>query len=165
MPSCRLLPLLSERGGKQSETLAHYQAVLGYEKRMAWGFESREMFSAMWPDQQPEKGAVVIAPKNAATLVADAHLQTGKLLSAMGQHDEAIEHCHTAAMYGPLRMAGMPRIGNAQGDTNFRGIAGAPAVEAEFYLAKELMNQDDLKGPNKSSMKPDATCRTISGLS
>jgi len=140
------LAKLAQRANKQADALAHYQAVLGYEKRMSKGFESREMFTAMWPDQQPEKGAVVMAPKNAATLVADAHLHTGKLLSAMGKHDESIVHFRTAAMYGPLRMAGMPQIGNARGDTNFSGIAGAPAAEAQFYLAKELMNQGDMKG-------------------
>jgi tetratricopeptide (TPR) repeat protein len=140
------LAKLAQRANKQPDALAHYQAVLGYEQRMSKGFESREMFTALWPDQQPEKGAVVMAPKNAATLVADAHLQAGKLLSAMGKHDESIEHFRAAAMYGPLRMAGMPQIGNARGDTNFSGIAGAPAAEAQFYLAKELMNQGDLKG-------------------
>lgn len=140
------LAALAERAGKQADALAHYQAVLGYEQRMQRGFESRQMFTAMWPDQKPEKGAVVMAPKNAATLVADAHLQTGKLLSAIGKHDESIEHFRVAAMYGPLKMAGMPQIGNARGDTNFSHIAGGPASEAQFYLAKELMTKGDLQG-------------------
>ena len=87
-----------------------------------------------------------MAPKNAATLVADAHLRTGKILSAMGKHDESIEHLRAAAMYGPLKMAGMPQIGNAQGDTNFSGIAGAPAAEAQLYLAKELVAKGDVQG-------------------
>ena len=139
------LARLAEQAGKQAEALGHYQAVLGYEKRMQRGFESRQMFTAMWPDQQPEKGAVVMAPKNAATLVADAHLQTGKLLSAMGQQDKAIEHYRTAAEYGPLKMAGMPKIGNAKGDTNFSHLAGAPAVEAQFYLAKALVAKGDIR--------------------
>jgi predicted Zn-dependent protease len=143
------LARLAEQSGKQAEPLAQYQAVLGYEKRMSRGFESREMFTAMWPDQKPEKGAVVMAPKNAATLVADAHLRTGKILSAMGKHDESVEHFRAAAMYGPLRMAGMPKIGNAKGDTNFSGLAGAPAAEAQFYLAKELMNKGDIQGAQK----------------
>jgi tetratricopeptide (TPR) repeat protein len=140
------LAKLAEKGGKQSDALVHYQAVLGYEKRMSRGFESREMFTAMWPDQQPENGTVVIAPKNAATLVADAHLQTGKILAAMGQYDESIEQFRVAAMYGPLKMAGMPKIGNARGDTNYSGIAGAPAAEAQFYLAKELVKKGDMQG-------------------
>ena len=80
-----------------------------------------------------------MAPKNASTLVADAHLRTGKLLAAMGQHDASVEHFKTAAQYGPLRMAGMPQIGNGRGDSNFGGLAAAPAAEAQFYLAKELM--------------------------
>jgi hypothetical protein len=143
------LAKLAQEKHKPEEALAQYQAVLGYEKRMSRGFESREMFTAMWPDQKPEKGAVVMAPKNAATLVADAHLRTGKLLSAMGKHDESIEHFRTAAMFGPLRMAGMPQIGTAKGDTNFSGIAGAPAAEAQFYLAKELMTKGDLQGAQK----------------
>jgi Flp pilus assembly protein TadD len=140
------LAALAEQAGKQTDALAHYQAVLGYEQRMQRGFESRQMFTAMWPDQKPDKGAVVMAPKNAATLVAGAHLQTGKLLSAMGKHDESIEHFKVAAMYGPLKMAGMPQIGNARGDTNFSHIAGGPASEAQFYLAKELMTKGDLQG-------------------
>jgi tetratricopeptide (TPR) repeat protein len=131
------LARLAEQKGKQAEALDQYQAVLGYEKRMSRGFESREMFSAMWSDQHPDKGAVVMAPKNAATLVADAHLRTGKFLSAMGKHDESIEHFRTAAMFGPLRMAGMPQIGNAKGDTNFSGIAGAPAAEAQKATCRE----------------------------
>lgn len=140
------LAALAEQAGKRADALAHYQAVLGYEQRMQRGFESRQMFTAMWPDQKPDKGAVVMAPKNAATLVADAHLQTGKLLSAMGKHDESIEHLRVAAAYGPLKMAGMPQIGNARGDTNFSHIAGGPASEAQFYLAKELMAKGDLQG-------------------
>ncbi|HEX2055323.1 MAG TPA: hypothetical protein VHF07_02445, partial [Nitrospiraceae bacterium] len=110
---------------------------------------SRQMFTAMWPDQVPEAGAVVMAPKNAATLVADAHLRTGKLLSALGRQDESIEHFRAAAEYGPLKMAGMPQIGNATGDTNFSGLAGAPAAEAQFYLAKELMRKGDLEGAQR----------------
>ncbi len=140
------LARLAEQAGNQPDALAHYQAVLGYEQRMSRGFESRQMFTAMWPDQQPEKGAVVIAPKNAATLIADAHLRTGKLLAATGRHDESIKHFRIAALYGPFKMAGIPQIGNAKGDTNFSGIAGAPAAEAQFYLAKELMTKGDLQG-------------------
>lgn len=143
------LARLAEQNHRQAEALAQYQAVLGYEKRMNRGFESRQMFTAMWPDQKPEKGALVMAPKNAATLVADAHLRTGQLLSAMGKHDESIEHFRAAAMYGPLKMAGMPQIGNARGDTNFSGLAGGPASEAQFYLAKELMTKGDLEGAHK----------------
>jgi hypothetical protein len=88
----------------------------------------------------------VMAPKNAATLVADAHLRTGKLLSALGNHDESVQHFRAAAEYGPLKMAGMPQIGNAKGDTNFSGLAGAPSAEAQFYLAKALMQKGDLQG-------------------
>ncbi|MCW5798407.1 MAG: tetratricopeptide repeat protein [Nitrospira sp.] len=140
------LARLAEQAGQQTDALTHYQAVLGYETRMKPGFESRQMFTAMWPDQQPEKGALVMAPKNASTLVADAHVRAGKLLAAMGNHDESIEHFRAAARYGPLRMAGMPQIGNGRGDSNFAGLAGAPAAEAQFYLAKELMAKGDLKG-------------------
>jgi tetratricopeptide (TPR) repeat protein len=143
------LAALAEQAGKQADALGHYQAVLGYERRMQRGFESRQMFTAMWPDQKPDKGTVVMAPKNAATLVADAHLHTGKLLSAMGKPDEAIQHFKVAAQYGPLKMAGIPQIGNARGDTNFSGIAGAPAAEAQFYLAKELVAKGDVQGAQK----------------
>jgi hypothetical protein len=43
-------------------------------------------------------------------------------------------------------MAGMPRIGNARGDSNFSGLAGAPAAEALFHLARELLAAGDAKG-------------------
>lgn len=140
------LARMAEQNTRQTEALAHYQAVLGYEKRMSRGFESRQMFTAMWPDQKPEKGALVMAPKNAVTLMADAHLRTGKLLAAMGKHDESVEHLRAAAMLGPMRMAGMPLIGNARGDTNFSHVAGAPAAEAQLALAKELVAKGDIKG-------------------
>ena len=50
------LAKLAEHNHNQADALAHYQAVLGYEKRMSRGFGSRQMFTAMWPDQQPDKG-------------------------------------------------------------------------------------------------------------
>jgi hypothetical protein len=46
-------------------------------------------------------------------------------------------------------MAGIPQIGNARGDTNFSGIAGAPAAEAQFYLAKEMVAKGDVQGAQK----------------
>ncbi|MGE3151118.1 MAG: tetratricopeptide repeat protein [Nitrospiraceae bacterium] len=135
-----------QKNGTFPEALAHYQAVLDYEKRMRPGFESREMFTALWPDQQPEGGALVVGPNNAATLIADAHLQTGKILSAMGKHDDSIEHFRAAAMLGPLKMAGMPQIGDGYGNTNFGGVAGVPAKEAQILLAKELIAEGDAEG-------------------
>ncbi|MEX5214221.1 MAG: tetratricopeptide repeat protein [Nitrospiraceae bacterium] len=135
-----------QKNGTFPEALAHYQAVLDYEKRMRLGFESREMFTALWPDQQPEGGALVVGPNNAATLIADAHLQTGKILSAMGKHDDSIEHFRAAAMLGPLKMAGMPQIGDGYGNTNFGGVAGVPAKEAQILLAKELIAKGDAEG-------------------
>lgn len=140
------LAKLAQQKGQQQEALAHYHAVLGYAKRMSPGFESREMFSALWPDQQPENGALVVGPNNAATLIADAHLQTGKILSAMGKHDESVEHFRTVAMLGPLKMAGMPQIGDGYGNTNFGGNAGVPAKEAQILLAKELIAEGDAEG-------------------
>ncbi len=143
------LARLHETHGKPAEALSLYRLALSYATRMKPGFESRQMFTALWPDQKPEKGAVVIKPENAATMVADAHLGAGKLLSAAGQGDEAIQHFRSAAMFGPLRMAGIPQIGNARGDTNFSGIAGAPAAEAQFYLAKELVAVGDVQGASQ----------------
>ncbi|HEY3196590.1 MAG TPA: hypothetical protein VGJ57_01155, partial [Nitrospirales bacterium] len=134
-----------EQAGKADDALALYQGAVGYEPRMARGWESRQMFSAMLPDQQPEGGAVVPAPVNAATLVADAHLRLGKILSATGKRDEAIQQFTAAANLGPLRMAGIPQIGNARGDTNFGGLAGAPASEAQLYVAKELVAKGDVE--------------------
>ncbi|MBL9211700.1 MAG: tetratricopeptide repeat protein [Opitutaceae bacterium] len=135
-----------ERQSRPAEALALYRTALGYAGRMKPGFESRQMFTALWPDQKPARGAVVIQPDNAATLVAEAHLRAGKLLAASGRKDEAIAQYRSAARLGPLRLAGMPRIGNARGDSNFSGLAGAPAAEAQLLLARELVATGDARG-------------------
>lgn len=108
------------------------------------------MFTAMLPDQKPEKGAEMIAPVNAATLIAEAGLRAGKLFVSLGRQDEAIKHFSAAARLGPQRMAGIPMVGNAQGDTNFGGLAGAPASEASFYLAQSLLAKGDTEGANRA---------------
>lgn len=141
---------LYEGQGRGAEAMALYRHGLGLAARMPRGFESRQMFTALWPDQKPEKGAVVMKPENAATLVADLHLRLGKLLSAAGRRDEATAHFRSAALFGPMRMAGMPQIGNARGDTNFNHIAGAPAAEAQFYLARELVAKGDVQGASQA---------------
>lgn len=141
---------LLEQAGKQKEGLDQYLASLRYEPRMLLGWESWQMFTAMLPDQQPEKGAVTIAPVNAATLIAEAHLNAGKLLASMGRQDEAIQQFSDAARLGPQRMAGIPMVGNAQGDTNFSGLAGAPASEASFYLAQSLLAKGDTEGASRA---------------
>ncbi len=85
---------------------------------MTRGFESRQLFTALWPDQLPENGAAVPAPRNAAMLMAEAHLRAGKLLLALGRRGEAIASFRSAAQLRPMRMAGMPRISNGRGDSN-----------------------------------------------
>jgi tetratricopeptide (TPR) repeat protein len=144
------LAKLFEQAGKPTEALAQYEAGAAYEPRMEAGYESRQMFTAMLPDLQPERGAVVPAPMNAATLLADCHLKAGKLLAAMGKQDEAIRHFAGAARYGPQRMAGIPMVGNAQGDTNFGGLAKGPAAEASLYLARALVAQGDVEGAQRA---------------
>ena len=144
------LARLLEPAGNRAEALALYEAAAGYQPRMARGWEARQMFSAMLPDQPPERGAVVPAPANAATLVAEAHLRAGKLLAAMGKQDAALGHFTAAANLGPRQMAGVPRIGNSRGDTNFGGIAGAPASEASLYVAKALLAKGDAQGAHQA---------------
>ncbi len=139
-----------DQAEKPKAGLDMYLATLSYEPRMAPGWESRQMFTAMFPDQEPEKGAVAPAPLNAATLIADAHLCAGKLLTAMGNQDEAVQQFTDAARFGPQRMAGIPLVGNAAGDTNFSGLAGAPASEASFYLAKALLARGDADGASRA---------------
>lgn len=144
------LAALLEQDGGVAEALSLYQGAVEYEPRLAPDWESREMFSALWPDQKPDRGAYAPAPVNAATLVADAHLRLGKLLAKAGKHDEAIRHFTAAAHFGPKRMAGIPMIGNEKGDTNFGGIAGAPASEAALYLAQALLAKGDSKGASEA---------------
>ncbi|BBO17307.1 conserved hypothetical protein [Candidatus Brocadia pituitae] len=139
-----------EQGGKQQEGIDQYLASLRYELRMQPGWESWQMFTAMLPDQEPERGTGLLAPVNAATLIAEAHLRAGKLLATMGKQNEATGQFSAAAKLGPQRMAGIPMVGNAQGDTNFGGLAGAPASEASFYLAQSLLAQGDTKGASQA---------------
>jgi tetratricopeptide (TPR) repeat protein len=143
------LARLFEETGKKDEALAQLEGSVAFEPRMQTGGESRQMFTAMLPDQQPERGAVVIAPVNAATLFADAHLRAGKLSSALGKQDLAIKHLTEAVRHGPQRMAGIPMVGNAQGDTNFGGLAKGPAAEASLYLAQALVAKGDLEGAKR----------------
>jgi len=143
------LAKLFEQAGKKTDALAQYEAGAAYEPRMETDGESRQMFTAMLPDLQPERGAVAPAPMNAATLMADCHLRAGKLLAAMGKQDEAIRHFTAAARYGPQRMAGIPMVGNAQGDTNFGGLAKGPAAEASLYLAQALVAKGDVEGAKR----------------
>jgi hypothetical protein len=49
-----------------------------------------------------------------------------------------------------MKMAGMPQIGNADGDTNFGGIAKDSAAEAQLALAKELVAKGDVKGAQEA---------------
>lgn len=141
---------LFEPAKKQKEGLDLYLASLRYEPRMQPGWESWQMFTAMLPDQEPEKGAEMIAPVNAATLIAEAYLRAGKLFASMGKQDKAIEQFSAAARLGPQRMAGIPMVGNAQGDTNFGGLAGAPAAEASLYLAQSLLAKGDTEGASRA---------------
>jgi tetratricopeptide (TPR) repeat protein len=73
-----------EKTGRIPEALELYRSAAEYEPRLTRGWESRQMFTAMLPDQPPDRGAAVPAPRNAATLIAQAHLQTGKLLAKRG---------------------------------------------------------------------------------
>src|SRR5438445_96979 len=139
-----------EQSGKLDDAIAWYRGAAVYQRQMAPDWESQQMFSAMLPDQKPERGAVVPAPVNAATLVADAHLRLGKALAKAGKKDEALQHYAAAANLGPMRMAGIPQIGNSKGDTNFSGIAGAPAAEAQLYLAQALVAKGDIQGAQKA---------------
>ena len=143
------LAALLEQEDRLPQAMDQYQGAVDYEPRLAPDWESREMFTALWPDQKPDRGAARPAPVNAATLMADAHLRLGKHLAKTGQQDDAIRQFTAAANLGPLRMAGVPQIGNAEGDTNFSGIAGAPAAEAQIYLAKELISKGDLDGAQR----------------
>ncbi|HYB42956.1 MAG TPA: hypothetical protein VEL75_14360, partial [Candidatus Methylomirabilis sp.] len=139
-----------EQAGNRPEALALYEAAASYQPRMARGWEARQMFTAMLPDQPPDRGAAVPAPANAATLMAEANLRAGKVLAAMGRPDEALRHFAAAASLGPRRMAGVPMIGNSRGDTNFGGIAGAPASEAALYVARSLLAKGDPQGASQA---------------
>lgn len=137
------LAMMLEQAGQYAEALELYKANIAYETRVDPGSYKRQMFSAMLPDQQPEKGAVVPAPVNAATLLAKSRMLAGKALKSLGRKDEAAQHFLAAAAFGPKPGAMIPRIGNAKGDTNFGGLAGDASGEAMIELAKNFLESGE----------------------
>jgi tetratricopeptide (TPR) repeat protein len=71
-------------------------------------------------------------PVDASTLLVESHTGAGRILKAMGRTDDALREFAAAAAY--QLPAGIPRVGTAVGDTNFK--ADAPAGEAALELAR-----------------------------
>jgi tetratricopeptide (TPR) repeat protein len=110
------------------------RANMAYENRIYAPLYPTQMFGAMWPDQQPEGGAVVPAPANAATLIARSRLLAAKAALAGARNDEARADLQVAANLG--KQPGVPRIGTGSGDSNFSGEAMGASADAMIELAR-----------------------------
>lgn len=129
----------AEAAGDMAGAAAFYAGNTALRPRVAQSQLSREMFPAMLPDDRPEGGAVVPAPRNAATLLAQSSLAAGKAYQALGRQTEAQQQFVAAASFVPAPGSRTPRIGNARGDTNFSDQATAGSGEALFELAKNFL--------------------------
>jgi tetratricopeptide (TPR) repeat protein len=117
--------------GRHEEALALYRANLVYEPRISPAGRGTEMFSAMLPDPAAPT-LPVPAPPNASTLLVQSLTGAGQSLTALGRKQEALDVFERATAYGHRR--GIPRVGTASGDTNFKG--DAKAGEAALELAR-----------------------------
>ena len=108
-------------------------ANFAYENRIPQPLYATQMFGAMWPDAKPEGGAMVPAPVNASTLIAQGRLLAGRILIAAGRMDDARVNLQVAADLG--QQPGTVRIGNGRGDSNFSGFAVGASGDAMIELA------------------------------
>ncbi len=130
------------KAGYYAEALELYRANTAYASRFAPGGRATQMFSAMLPDPHAPPASVP-KPVNGATLLAEAFLNAGKALKALGRKEEALEEFKRAAAFVRPLGSMIPNIGNVRGDTNFAGEAGAPAAEALLELAKNFRDLGD----------------------
>ena len=122
---------IASQHGRHQEALELYRANLVYEPRISPAGRGTEMFSAMLPD--PAAPALPVpAPPNASTLLVQSLTGAGQSLTALGRKQEALEAFERATSYGHRR--GIPRVGTASGDTNFKG--DAKSGEAALELAR-----------------------------
>ncbi len=122
-------------------------SVADQPARFAPGWQAVEMFSAMLPGIRAA-GASPDAPRNGASLVAAAYQGLGQLYQSLGRADDAVEAFRAAVALGPV--VGRPKIGGADGSTNYAGEADAAAGDARVALAGELLRAGDLDGAQQA---------------
>lgn len=134
-----------ERSNQAAEAADLYLANSNLQTRVSRRDYSRQMFTAMLPDDPPTGGAVVAAPKNIATWLSESALAAAKALRAAGRGQDADRQLQVAASYSPAPGTMIPRIGNARGDTNFSDQATSGSGEAMFELAKQYLQAGQLE--------------------
>jgi tetratricopeptide (TPR) repeat protein len=94
------------------------------------------MFPAMLPKPKAPQ-LPVPSPVNEATPTARAYLTAGEFLKVQNKLNEAGACFAAAASLGRTHKSGTPKIGNANGETNYSQFAtGKAVVTAWFELAK-----------------------------
>lgn len=131
------------RVGQPAPALDYYIGNTNVMPRISKADYSRQMFSAILPDERPQGGAVVPAPVNIATLLSQSSLAAARTLTALGRKDDARKQLLVAASFAPAAGRMMPRVGNARGETNFSDQATAGAGEAMVELAKSFLEIGD----------------------
>jgi Tfp pilus assembly protein PilF len=129
-----------ERANQVGPAADLYLANAALTPRISRGDYSRQMFTSMLPGDQGQGGAVVPAPVNVATWLAQSSLAAARALRAAGRTQEADRQLLAAASFGPAPGTRIPRVGNARGDTNFSDQATAGSGEAMLELARQAMN-------------------------
>lgn len=105
---------------------------------------SAEMFEAMVP-RANAPAIPVPAPENAATVMGEVALDYGKALKAAGRVNDAMTQFLTVAGMGYKK--DVANVGNANGETNFSGIAvNRVTGDAVMNAARIKMDQHDCQG-------------------
>ena len=128
-----------ERANQPVPAADLYLANAALASRVDRADYSRQMFTSMLPGDAPTGGAVVASPRNIATWLAESSLAAAKALRALGRNQEADAQLRIAASFSPAPGTMVPRIGNAQGDTNFSNQATSGSGEAMVELAKQFL--------------------------
>ncbi len=116
--------------------VADARSAAAFHARFAAGGDGELMFPAMLPNPQAPL-LPVPGPVNGATLTAQAYVTAGEFLKAQNKLNEAGACFSAAASLGRTHNSGTPKIGNANGETNYSQFAtGKAIVTAWFELAK-----------------------------
>jgi hypothetical protein len=128
---------IQQANAKQFDlAVADARSAAAFHSRFAAGGDGELMFPAMLPNPKAPL-LPVPGPVNGATLTAQADVIAGEFLKAQNKLNEAGASFAAAASFGRTHNSGTPKIGTADGETNYSQFAtGKAVVIACFELAK-----------------------------